>query len=357
MKHPVLTFLWLFMLVLLSAGCTELYNPELEERPPVLVVDGLVTNQPGPATVRLNLAKPYDAEGAYTAVTGAIVTIYESPGGIYWLREAEPGYYVTDTGEFRAVPWKTYQLRVETSDHVVYESAPQLLLPPAVPESVSGVLTPKEYITSEPGGTIAGRMEQSVESYLDFRSVAGPEASYRFKTRLLLGSSWVDFSTLPFPTVYYNWKKLRDDPELKLASGSSIPAADSAGRYAVNHFPLSRHYYELRPDEWPDRFFLQVKLYTLNEDALAYYREVEKQVSATGRLFDPIATQVRSNMQCVNRNGITVLGFFEVSSFVKQTYLVRPLTGENRVEYKITYDMDSIPDEGSSPQNTPYFWN
>lgn len=350
-------FLVWVLLAFAAAGCREEYHPELDEQAAVLVVDGQITNLPGPAYVKLFLAKHYNAGGIYPPVTGARVMIYESPGGTHWLKEIEPGYYITDTAEFQAVPWKTYTLRIETRSNSIYESKPQLLLPPAETEGISGILGDKEYITTDLDGNATGRIEQSVETFVSFRSDAGPDAHFRFQTQLMVGSSWIDYSTIPFPTVNYNWKKLRNNIGLNITGADYAIVSDSVSRYSVNYFPLNRYFYDLAPDEWPQRFFLQLRQYTLNDDALKFYREVRKQVSATGKLFDPIATQVGSNIECISDGGKTVLGFFEVSSCVKHTYLVKPLTGDNRVEYKLTWDMDSIPETGTSAQDTPYFWN
>jgi len=174
---------------------------------------------------------------------------------------------------------------------------------------------------------------------------------------MLIGYSYIDPTTQPFATIYYYWKKLEKDRTLNVTGVDNSISTGGIKRYSAYFFPLNPFLYGMAAGQFLENFFLQVRVFTLNDEAFVYYRDVSRQLSATGKLFDPIATQVYGNITCTNNASKMALGFFEASGCVKQSYWVQPITGENRVAYGLTYDLDSIPESGKTIQERPYFWH
>jgi hypothetical protein len=140
----------LYLLLLLVSGCTEKYDFKFPEQEPKLVVEGIVTNGPGPHYVRLTLSKSSfemnynDSAGysqfndGYIPVLDATITISDDTGNtdtlihspdsayryFYWdeagiqkdsVMDFNPtahvfGYYQTNS--FLGVPGKTYFLKI-----------------------------------------------------------------------------------------------------------------------------------------------------------------------------------------------------------------------------------------------------
>ncbi len=47
-------------------------------------------------------------------------------------------------------------------------------------------------------------------------------------------------------------------------------------------------------------YFIYLNLYTLNSEAYRYYKIMDEQLRADGKLFDPIAVQLKGNMTCIS---------------------------------------------------------
>ena len=74
MKYKLSLIILLASIIL--AGCEEEVKLTTEEYEQMLVVDGTITNEPGPYTVKLSLSTPVD-ESKLKPYTGCIVTIFE----------------------------------------------------------------------------------------------------------------------------------------------------------------------------------------------------------------------------------------------------------------------------------------
>ena len=54
--------------------------------------------------------------------------------------------------------------------------------------------------------------------------------------------------------------------------------------------------------------------YGLSESAYYYYKDLNNQLQAEGKIFDPLYVQPESNLKCVNNPEQLILGNFEISS-------------------------------------------
>jgi hypothetical protein len=91
-------------------SCEEVIDYELRTADTKLVVEGLITNQQGPYTVRLSNTKGYLEEGRTPGVNGAIVTISDNHGNAETLEQTGDGLYQTKT--LQGTPGYTYYLHV-----------------------------------------------------------------------------------------------------------------------------------------------------------------------------------------------------------------------------------------------------
>src|SRR5690348_2097912 len=95
-----------------------------------LVVDGLITNEPGPYVVRLN--RVIDADATLPLglpVDARRVTIYDDAGHAEVLHWVKSGTYETDPNGIRGEIGRTYHVRVELGDGDIFESIPDKMDP------------------------------------------------------------------------------------------------------------------------------------------------------------------------------------------------------------------------------------
>lgn len=110
MKRTVL----LFFSVCTLFSCQKVVTLPLHTAPPQLVIQGEVTDGPGPYTVTISRSVGFYADNTFPAVDGASVRISDSQGVTDSLTETSPGNYVTHVLQGRS--GDTYTLHVTLND-------------------------------------------------------------------------------------------------------------------------------------------------------------------------------------------------------------------------------------------------
>ncbi len=126
-------FLLLFIFSVLS-GCIDPLNLKTEKGAERLVVDGIITNEPGPVTIKLTMSEPYGSYvGNYASIVrSARVIILDDKGHKETLTETKPGIYTTTGNDLQGQVGNTYTLTIKTKEGKEYTSTPEFLAP--VPE-------------------------------------------------------------------------------------------------------------------------------------------------------------------------------------------------------------------------------
>jgi hypothetical protein len=103
------------------------------------------------------------------------------------------------------------------------------------------------------------------------------------------------------------------------------------------------------------RRIVRINQFRLNADSYEWYKGVESQATAEGKIFDPLTSQLYGNITCKSEPGKLVLGFFEVSSVLTSSWSV----SRNYPYYPIT--IKSVPNvypsnQGFTINTVPDFW-
>ncbi len=115
-----------FVLALASAGfllssCEKVVSIDLNKAAPHLVIEGIVTDQQGPATVKLSLTGTYfEPSLDFPPVSGALVVLTDDQGQRDTLKEAAGGTYLST--KIEGIAGRTYTLSV-TSNGVEYDGS------------------------------------------------------------------------------------------------------------------------------------------------------------------------------------------------------------------------------------------
>ena len=103
------TLLYSLLLLLTLSSCEQVIDYDLKRTDSKLVIEGLVTDQPGPYTVRITNTQGYLVQGANAGVSGAAVFITDSQGHTDTLRDMGSGNYQTTT--LQGTVGNTYTLK------------------------------------------------------------------------------------------------------------------------------------------------------------------------------------------------------------------------------------------------------
>ena len=94
-------------------GCVERFIPDIKDsQQQFLVVDGLITDQPGPYYVNITLSSSLDGDN--TDVSGVSVSIETDTGESENLNEISPGRYATSS--IQGVVGNSYRLNLVYQD-------------------------------------------------------------------------------------------------------------------------------------------------------------------------------------------------------------------------------------------------
>ncbi|HMH21861.1 MAG TPA: DUF4249 domain-containing protein [Puia sp.] len=113
-------------LLLALSGCKKVIQVDLNNAAPQIVIEGEITNLPGPYLVKISKTVNFSVSNVFPPVSGAIVQLTDSNNGlIAHMTETSPGTYSANL--FGGVPLHTYKLSVsvEGKEYTASSTMPQ----------------------------------------------------------------------------------------------------------------------------------------------------------------------------------------------------------------------------------------
>jgi hypothetical protein len=120
----ILAFIPAFFVFFTS--CEKVIDVDLNSSSPAIVIEGSISDQPGPHVVKISKTVNFDESNIFPAVTGALVTLSDDIGNAEVLAEVSPGVYHSTT--LAGIPGRTYTLKV-IDDGKEYTATSTMYLP------------------------------------------------------------------------------------------------------------------------------------------------------------------------------------------------------------------------------------
>jgi Domain of unknown function (DUF4249) len=98
------------MMSILFTACEKEINIDLNSSNPQIIIEGVITNQPGPYFVKITKTVNFSGGNNYPLVSNAIVIVSDNLGNAETLTEISPGIYQINT--IAGIPGRTYNLSV-----------------------------------------------------------------------------------------------------------------------------------------------------------------------------------------------------------------------------------------------------
>lgn len=102
----------------IGSACQETLTIDLPVAPPALVIEGKITDQPGPYTVKLHLSGPFDEPSENHSISEATVRISDDQGNEEELTLIKPGEFQTSTIQGAIGVTYTLEVTFEGTTHV-----------------------------------------------------------------------------------------------------------------------------------------------------------------------------------------------------------------------------------------------
>jgi hypothetical protein len=291
----LLTILPVFLLMINS--CITPFIPEITEQKELLVVQGLITDQPETYTIKLSKSLAFGKNTVFDPVTGCSVQISDDLGHSYSLNESSPGTYITDSTIFKGETGRTYTLDIFENNgygFIHYKSYPAKMKPVPPIDSIYYEKTViKEKTASSPG--ING-----CRIYLDTHDQKDSCKFYRWD----FSETWKLRLLFPVPNMIC-WISDNSDT-INIKSTAAFGEARII-RHQVN-------YISNLTDRLKTEYSILVNQYSMNEDEYNYWEKVQNLTSQVGGLSDIVPSSIPSNIISIDNPGEPVLGYFSVSA-------------------------------------------
>jgi hypothetical protein len=303
-------------------GCIDTFKPTLDKTDTehILVVEGMITNEPGSFKVKLSRSVPIDTIVNYLNETGAFVTITDDHNNQYILTEIEPGLYIYPDEIVLPIAGRTYQLSIIDAFGSEYESTPVLMEPkPEIKnlyweESIETVFIDNEVVD-----------QNGINIYVDGLDPQNSAEYYKWE----ISETWevlmpnaitaLDFYGMPYEAFVtvpeekkYCWVTQNSQQIL-------IKSVENQSDTKVDKFMVQR----IRPgeDKLFIRYSIEVKQYILDNEMYNFWNNIKEINQDAGSLYDKVPVSIFGNISCCNGDK-KVLGYFDVAEVAKKRIFI-----------------------------------
>ena len=323
-------------LLFLLLGCVEPYKLKVEDGPQLLTVEGILHTGPGPHLIRITRSSTYGGtnRGLIQPVLGAVVEITDNEEQKVSLEEnlSSKGNYFTPQG-FRAEVGKSYTLKIQTREGQTYTSQPERVesVPPIENLLIRTVTIPVEGKTNPRSG---------VQLISEFKDPADQKNYYFFRISPIIHILQAR------PDLYVIRETREPAPKPCCYVCYRTEAVENQGLFIAqdNDFNgltarIPGAFIEDEGLRFVQRLRVDLKQYSISEEAYQFLRFVKQQTEIKGSIFDTPPATIRGNMSNINDPEEVVLGYFiSAGESVKRIYI-------NREDLTYRQNQGLVPDD------------
>jgi hypothetical protein len=322
----------IFGIFLFIVACVDPLSVKVTESDRRIVVDGLITNLPGPYQVKLFYSNSLrtDRLAPFEPVRQAFVSIIDDLGNEYDLTEISPGLYETNANELTGEIGRSYHVSINTQSEGEYQSEPQELTDPGEVTNLYFKFKDEPLAESSFG----------LDVFIDSKGVLSEDNLFRWRwTTIHKTVSSPELETIttpggerpaPEPCSGYVFRQGQlikvgectccicwsyNYNEGSYVSKNDFVTDNTFNNQFLGSIPVTAmHFY--------DRYYIDVQQLSLSEEAYNFWDLIEKQQKGATDLFQPDAIKIKGNIKSISNPNEQALGFFGVSGVAsKSTYI------------------------------------
>ncbi len=296
------------LLVVLSNGCIEPFEPDVKESDEIMVINGRLTDLQGIQTISISRSSPYNSP-QLRPVSGCVVRVEDETGnGITFIENSNGIYQTVLEPDFLAVG-KAYKLMVFTPEDEVYESEFDSLLACAPIDSLSYRLEVQG--TSNPDINYYG-----IRFYLDMKGSTQESSSYMWNFE----ETWEYLAYYPIKYLWDGYILQEFIPQkfglevcylTKSLKNYEVGSSGTMSSNEIRQQPL--HFVSNQTPRLAARYSLLVAQQSLSDGAFLYWDRMRAQSGDTGGLYETQPSRTTGNISNINNPEEKVLGYFFVS--------------------------------------------
>ncbi|HOY19564.1 MAG TPA: DUF4249 domain-containing protein [Haliscomenobacter sp.] len=288
-----------FLLLLLCSGCIKELNFELGKQDDLLVVYGILTDQPGKHLFRVTRTNAFERQVDSEPISGATLMVVDSKAQQYPFVELSPGFYLFKDTLFQASAGERYYLEIDVPNQGRYRSDIEVMPTPVPMDSAYPRVKVKDF-------------DQTLQVMADVQIPSDPTGIYlRWdvtrvwrRTSINLQLLFNDFFRYPPPATCYMTESIQ--PNTVQLFGSRRRDAFKLREQVVANIEPDYKFFE--------RNAFAVVQYRISEKAYEYWNNLNKIGNPAGTIFDVPPASVRGNIYNVDNPKERILGYFEVAA-------------------------------------------
>lgn len=316
--------LLLLLFLALVCSCKEEITLTTRSNEIQMVVDGMITDEPGPYAVTLSVTSPL-GQPEHIPLTGCTVTITDDAGYTEILAEHKDGQYLTHSEGIRGQPGREYQLSIQTPGGRHYETPFQKMSPPVKIDSLYSEVQYTER-TDQPGSLPGlqfftdSEKASAQENYFLWRITE----TFQYELDYKLYAIYYDGEILinnrdtisGYDSLYTCWKT-HDAGTFFTGSTSSLKEAKIVKQ------PL--HFVGTDTKRLSSRYSFLLHQYCIDRETYYYWKNLQEQITGDNFLLAKQPYNPTGNVRNTSDPQETVLGTFTVASVTtKRIFRSRP---------------------------------
>jgi hypothetical protein len=312
-------------ILLLLHGCVDPFPVPQREFTSRLVIDALITDQPGPHTVMLSLSS--NLRNDYTStifVSGADIRITDDLNNSITLREVNSGNYQTQPESWQPVFGRSYVLSVRLPDGREFTSDPQQLSPAGEIEDVWA-----EFIPNSINSGDASQPQHAFWVYSNTRGQAGAPNLFRWRTKGV-------YEVLTYPelrTTFDGQAIVPNPPPCSIGVCTCcncwITEYDRQAKVSANENAVSATFSNIfmtmipvDPFRFYTKYYLEVEQLSLPESAYDFWRKVQAQQAGATDIFQPNAIRIEGNVRSSTNPEDKAYGLVSFSAVTRKSIFI-----------------------------------
>ena len=348
---------YIVLLILAFVACEEIYRPKLENVGDFLVVEAVLVSNQEQNNIYLYKTLGYGGKDmSYPVVIGASVYLVDENDNQVRCDETNPGTYRLN---YKLNSGDAYHLYIEYAGEK-YESGVQNVPETPAIDSVYAEYTTKTFTTGVSNSTDKINDVDGFQVYSDMKYKGGT-SHYRFYARKIV--QYINHFDTVYPMAFmpvtepiYSWKSIYPTGVFNIAGPPQYSIEKDIKKHSLEFFESNPERYTSDTVMFAGWIYF-IYQYAINDDTYSFYSDVNSQLSAEGKIFDPVYIQAKGNIFCTSDPELNVLGNFEITTRNEKRYFLYYFKKTDSIVSlrPIPYNYD-IPERGEIKIEKPDFW-
>jgi len=324
----------MLVFAILVGNCIEPYSTPPFNEPSLLVVDGLITTEPGPHFVKLSRSTTLNETAIENPVVGALLSIMDNSGDQINLIETSPGMYQTTPADWHAESGKSYTFQIELSNGRLFKSTEQGIYSAGTIDSLFATFSP-DAITNVDDPSL------SQDAFSLFLNASGEmrlpnlfrwrwKGTYEIFTRPELTLSVIPgCCTVPDPLPCSGYNNALESVQPCTCCTCWVTEYSRQARVSANQFANENLFQGVNLAKIPvdglrfySKYYVEVEQLSLDESSYSFWKLVQAQQAGATNIFQPNVIRIQGNISNVANPEDKALGVVSFASIARKSIFI-----------------------------------